>query len=34
MENNFYWLKNTRSSENLKNRFQREKIFAISDNFK
>ena len=28
----FYLLKNTRSSEKLKNRFQRE-IFAISDNF-
>ena len=29
----FYWLKNIRSSEELKNRFQREEIFAILDNF-
>ena len=29
----FYWLKNTRASEKLKIRFQREEIFGISDNF-
>ena len=29
----FYQLKNTRSSEKLRIRFQREEIFAILDNF-
>ena len=29
----FYQLKNTRSSDKLKIRFQREEIFAILDNF-
>ena len=29
----FYWLKNTGSNEKLKNRLQREEIFAILENF-
>ena len=29
----FYWLKSTRTEKNSKYRFQREEIFAISDNF-
>ena len=32
-EKNFYWLKSSRSGEKLKFRFQREEIYAISDNF-
>ena len=27
------WLKSTRTDKNLKFRFQREEIYAISDNF-
>ena len=29
----FYWLKSSRTEKNVKCRFQREEIFAISDNF-
>ena len=29
----FYWLKSSRSGKKLKFRFQREEIYAISDNF-
>ena len=33
IEEKFYWLKSSRSGEKMKFRFQREEIFAISDNF-
>ena len=29
----FYWPKSTRTDKNLKFRFQREEIYAISENF-
>ena len=29
----FYWLKPSTTEKNLKSRFQRENVFAISDNF-